>query len=65
VKTELLAQLIDMTAIRASEMKLTLTGGQPPKVERPEFLTRPAATTGDRSAELARAVGVLKGSARG
>lgn len=59
--TELLAQLVDLTAILVADRR---TKGEPYRVERPGFLTAPPAAPGDQSAGFAHAISVLKATAR-
>jgi hypothetical protein len=65
--TELLAQLVELTAIVAADMRLK---GDPRKIPRPEFLTRGDGAAGGGGAAGRRdgfkqAIGVLKASSRG
>lgn len=63
--TELLAQLVEITAVVAADMRLK---GEPRKIPRPEFLTRSSHRDADgagRRDGYAHAVGVLKATSRG
>lgn len=55
-QTELIAQLVELFAIKAAGMQ---TKGEPRRIERPEFLTRPQ-SQGDG---FAHALNVLKSTA--
>lgn len=63
---ELLAQLVDLTAILAADRRIQ---GDPPKVPRPDWIRRGPAQRGQRAAGpgqdgYAHAIGVLRASAR-
>lgn len=60
-QTELIAQLLEVTRIMAADMR---TKGEPQKVERPEFLTRPPVRPGDRDAAFKQAISLLKATSR-
>ncbi|HEY1668509.1 MAG TPA: hypothetical protein VGG54_22690 [Trebonia sp.] len=60
IRTELLAQLVDITRIKVHGLQLQ---GEPHQTERPAFLT--AAKDTDRRAGLAHALSVLQNAPRG